>query len=118
MAVSSANRLPLDWPCLGLWVTLTTVLLADAGEARGRQEAFVTGQPEEQGATNSSTVVNIDPPAKNEGLISARQQISREREETLAEGGAHVWSQGLELGSPLCVAQGRKSRCSSSHFPS
>lgn len=100
----------------GLWVMPTTVVLADGGEPRGRQEAFVTQQPKEQGASNFSTAVNIDPPAKNEGLISVRQQTSHGRGDPSRERHTCV-SQGLELDSPLCVAQG-KGRCSSGHFPS
>lgn len=106
MVVSPANRLPLDWPCLGLWVMLTTIVLADGGEPRGRQEAFVTQQPKEQGASNFSTAVNIDPPAKNEGLISVWWQTSRGRGDPSRERHTCV-SQGLEPDSALCVAKGR-----------
>lgn len=82
----------------------------------GRQEAFVTQQPKEQGASNFSMAVNIDPRAKNEGLISVWQQTSRGRGDPSRERHTCV-SQGLEPDSPLCVAQG-KGRCSSGHFPS
>lgn len=116
--VSPANRLPLDWPCLGLRVMLATwePRASRWGEPRGRQEAFVTQQPKEQGASNFSTAVNIDPPAKNEGLISVWQQTSQGRGDPSRERHTCV-SLGLEPDSALCVAQ-EKGRCSSGHFPS